>query len=113
MSFTGCLKNFEFSVLLAVLAFRHFECTLPTYLSATLCTYEPARSFQSSTKRLLKSPRVNLTSTGERPFILLLRLFGIRFQTASVLNIHVHSLPQFKKQLKTHLFRQAFLDSRM
>ena len=34
---------------LAVLAFRHFEGTLPTYLSAMLCMYEPARSLRSST----------------------------------------------------------------
>ena len=76
----------EFRILykFAVLAFRHFEGTLPTYLSVTLCTYETARSLRSSTEGLLKALRVNLKSAVNAPFILLLRLFGIRFQTASV-----------------------------
>ena len=102
--------EFRIQYKLAVLAFRHFEGTLPTYLSATLCTYEPARSLRSSTERLLKSPRVNLKSAGERSF---------HFAAPAVWNSlpnslrNIHSLPQFKKQLKTHLFRQAFLNSQM
>ena len=56
--------EFRIQYKLAVLAFRQFEGTLPTYLSATLCTYEPARSLRSSTERLLKSPRVKLKSAG-------------------------------------------------
>ena len=102
--------EFRIQYKLAVLAFRHFEGTLPSYLSATLCTYKPARSLRSSTERLLKSPRVNLKSAGERSF---------HFAALAVWNSlpnslrNIHSLPQFKKQLKTHLFRQAFLDSQM
>ena len=95
---------------LAVLAFQHFEGTLPTYLSAMLCMYESARSLRSSTERLLKSPRVNPKSAGECSF---------HFAAPAVWNslpnsLHnIHSLSQFKKQLKTHLFCQAFLDSQM
>ena len=93
--------EFRIQYKLAVLAFRHFEGTLPTYLSAMLCTYEPSRSLRSSTERLLKSPRVNLKSAGERSF---------HFAAPAVWNSlpnslrNIHSLPQFKKQLKTHLF---------
>ena len=102
--------EFRIQYKLAVLAFRHFEGTLPTYLSATLCMYEPARSLRSSTEILLKSPRVNLKSAGERSF---------HFAAPAVWNSlpnslrNIHLLPQFKKQLETHLFRQAFLDSQM
>ena len=39
---------------LATLAFRHFDGTLPPYLSFSLCTYQPSRSLRSSTERLLK-----------------------------------------------------------
>ena len=100
--------EFRIQYKLAVFAFRHFEDTLPTYLSATLCTHNPTRSLRSSTERLLKSPRVYLKSAGERSF---------HFAAPAVWNSlpnslrNIHSLPQFKKQLKTHLFRQAFLDS--
>ena len=102
--------EFRIQYKLAVFAFRHFEDTLPTYLSATLCTYKPARSLRSSTERLLKSPRVNLKSAGERSF---------HFAAPAVWNSlpyslrNIHSLPQFKKQLKTHLFLHAFPDSQM
>ena len=41
---------------LATLAFRHFDGTLPPYLSSSLCTYQPSRSLCSSTERLLKIP---------------------------------------------------------
>ena len=34
---------------LATLAFRHFDVTLPPYLSSSLCTYQPSRSLRSST----------------------------------------------------------------
>ena len=55
----------------------------------------------------VKSPRVNLKSAGEHAF---------HFAAAAVWNSlpnslrNIHSLPQFKKQLKTHLFLQTFLD---
>ena len=97
--------EFRIQYKLAVLAFQHFEGTLPTYLSATLCTYEPAGSLRSSTERLLKSPRVNLKSAGERSF---------HFAAPAVWNSlpnslrNIHSLPQFKKKLKTHLFSSCF-----
>ena len=102
--------EFRIQYKLAVLAFRHFEGTLPTYLSAMLCMYESARSLRSSTERLLKSPRVNPKSADECSF---------HFAAPAVWNslpnsLHnIHSLSQFKKQLKTHLFCQAFLDSQM
>ena len=76
--------EFRIQYKLAVLAFRHFKGTLPTYLSAMLCTYEPARSLRSSTERLLKSPRVNLKSAGERSFHFAAPAVWNSFQTASV-----------------------------
>ena len=53
---------------LATLAFRHFDGTLPPYLSSSLCTYQPSRSLRSSTERLLKIPQTNLKTFGERSF---------------------------------------------
>ena len=39
---------------IATLAYRHFEESLPTHLSSSLCTYEPSRSLRSSNEKLLK-----------------------------------------------------------
>ena len=53
---------------LAKLAFRHFDGTLPLYLSSSFCTYQPSHSLRSSTERLLKIPKTNLKIFGERSF---------------------------------------------
>ena len=45
---------------IATLAYRHFEGSLPSYLSSSLCTYEPFRSLRSSNQKLLKIPKRNL-----------------------------------------------------
>ena len=100
--------KFRIQFKIAVLAFRHFEGTLPSYLSAVLYTYQPSRSLRSSSDKLLKIPRVNLKSAGERSF---------HFTAPAVWNSlpnslrNISKLPQFKGQLKTYLFRQAFPDS--
>ena len=41
----------------ATLAYRHFDGSLPPYLSSSLCTYEPSRSLRSSNEKLLKIPK--------------------------------------------------------
>ena len=48
--------------------FRHFDGTLPPYLSSSLCTYQPSRSLHSLTERLLKIAKTNLKTFGERSF---------------------------------------------
>ena len=53
---------------LVTLSFRHFDGTLPPYLSSSLCTYQPSRSLRSSTQGLLKIPKTNLKNFGERSF---------------------------------------------
>ena len=82
---------------------QNLEGTLPTYLSATLCTYEPARSLRSST--FWNLPVLILSQPVSAPFILLLRLFGIRFQTASVTYIRFLSS---KSNLKLIFFVRLF-----
>ena len=46
---------------LATLAFRHFDDSLPQYLSSRLDIYQPSRSLRSSNDRLLRVP---LSGTG-------------------------------------------------
>ena len=89
---------------LVTLAFRHFDGTLPPYLSS-LCTYQPSRSLRSSTERLLKIPKTNLKTFGERSFGYTAPTVWNSLpadQRASAF------LPTFKVNIKTHFFRQAF-----
>ena len=90
---------------IAALAYCHFDGSLPPYLSSSLCTYEPSRSLRSSNEKLLKIPKRNLKSFGQRSF---------SFMAPSLWNSlpatlrNVPTLSQFKSQLKTFLFAQAF-----
>ena len=100
--------EFRIQFKLAVFAFRHFEGTLPPYLSSVLQTYHPSRSLRSSSEKLLKIPRVNFKLAGERSF---------HFAASSVWNSlpnslrNIQRLSQFKRHLKTHLFCHAFPNS--
>ena len=79
---------------------------LPPYLSSSLCTYEQSCSLQSCNEKLLKIPKRNLKSFGQHSF---------SFMVPSLWNSlpatlrNVPTLSQFKSQLKTFLFAQAFL----
>ena len=97
--------KFRWQFKLAIFAYRHFEGTLPAYLSSVLHTYQPSRSLRSSSEKLLKVPKRTLKSAGERSF---------SFLAPSVWNSlpatirNQSSLAQFKSVLKTYLFNQAF-----
>jgi hypothetical protein len=90
---------------MATLAYRHFDGSLPAYLSASLCTYQPSRSLRSSNEKLLKVPKRNLKTVGERSFSFIAPLVWNSLP-ASLRNLP--TLSQFKAQLKTHFFRLAF-----
>ena len=89
----------------AVLAYRHFDGSLPTYLSDSLTTYIPSRSLRSSTEKLLRIPKCSMRSAGERAF---------SYQAPRVWNSlpaglrDSPTLSQFKHGLKTFLFSEAF-----
>ena len=53
---------------IATLVYRHFNNTLPSYLSARLTAYTASRSLRSCSAQLLSPPRVNLKTAGERSF---------------------------------------------
>ena len=98
--------KFRWQFKLAVLAYRHFEGTLPSYLSDILCVYQPSRSLRSSNERLLKVPKRTLKTVGERSFSFLAPTVWNSLP-ASVRN--QSNLAEFKSTLKTHFFSQAFV----
>ena len=52
----------------ATFTFKHFEKSLPLYLSEMLCTYQPYQTLQSSIEKLLKVPHNDHKSAGNRSF---------------------------------------------
>ena len=76
----------------------------PDYLAVTLDRYEPSRSLRSSTQHLLSVPFCN-TVLGKRRFSVAAPLvwnsLPLDLRTAN-------SLPVFKNNLKTFLFRRDF-----
>ena len=87
----------------ATLAFRHFEHSLPPYLSAELQVYQPSRTLRSSNQRLLKIPTTKLKSYGNRSF---------SYQAPVIWNSLPESLRNstslcaFKANLRTYLFNK-------
>uniref|UniRef100_UPI0025D76A15 hypothetical protein n=1 Tax=Thiolapillus sp. TaxID=2017437 RepID=UPI0025D76A15 len=90
---------------IATLAYRHFDGTLPSYLSASLCTYQTSRTLRSSNEKLLKIPKRSLKSVGDRSFSFIAPTVWNSLP-ASLRNLP--TLSDFKAQLKTFLFQQAF-----
>ena len=89
---------------IATLAYRHFEGTLPPYLSSSLCAYGPSRSLRSSNAMLLKIPKRKLNSFVQRSFSFMAPSLWNSLP-ATLRNIQTFS--QFKSHLKTFLFAQA------
>lgn len=90
---------------LSILAFRHFDGSLPDYLSNVLTTYTPARTLRSSSERLLVVPVSNMKTVGHRAF---------SYAAPTTWNSlpsslrNQSSLSSFKSNLKFFLFQKAF-----
>ena len=90
---------------IATLAYCHFNSTLPSYLSASLCMYQTLRTLRSLNEKLLKIPKRNLKSVGDRSLSIIAPTVG-NWLPASLRNFP--TLSDFKAQLKTFLFQQTF-----
>ena len=86
---------------IAPLAYRHFDGTLPSYLSASLCTYQTSRILRTSNDKLLKIPKRNLKSSGDRSFSVIAPTVWNSLP-ASLGNFP--TLSDFKAQLKKRYF---------
>ena len=90
---------------LATLAFRHFDGSLPQYLSSRLDIYQPSRSLRSSNDRLLRVPGWKLKSFGYRSFSYQGPVVWNSLPTDLKL---LSSLSSFKSRLKTLLFKKSY-----
>ena len=91
---------------LATLAFRHFDGSLPQYLSLQGWIYinRPDR-LRSSNDRLLRVPRWKLKSFGYRSF----SYQGPVVWNSLPIDLKLSSsLSSFKSRLKTHLFKKSY-----
>ena len=81
-------------------------CLQDTYLVDLLQRYTPTKQLRSSSMNLLVIPKSNLKSYGERSFqVAAPRLWNTLPNKLK----SIKSLNVFKKELKTLLFREAFL----
>ena len=93
----------------ACLAYRHFDKTLPSYLSSSLTTYKPSRPLRSASQKILDPPTMNMKTVGERSFSFMAPSIWNDLPT-SIRN--TPTLTAFKSKLKTHLFKKAFPHAR-
>ena len=90
---------------IATLAHRHFDGSLSSYLSASLCTYQTSRVLRSTNEKLFKIPKRSLKSVDHCSFSFIAPTVWNSLP-ASLRNPPPRS--DFKAQLNTFPFQQAF-----
>ena len=99
--------NFRIHFKILVLTFRALHDQAPSYISELLRPYSPSRSLRSSDQLLLMTPRTRFKTRGDRSF----QASAPRLWNALPLDLRsLESTEVFKRELKTYLFRQAFID---
>ena len=94
----------QFKVL--VVTYRALHGQAPTYIRDLLQPYLTSRSLRSSDQGLLVVPRSRLKTKGDCAF----EVVAPKLWNSLPLNLRsVDTVDTFKKQLKTHLFRLAFV----
>lgn len=96
-------QRIDFKIL--CLTFRCLKGTSPKYLADLLRPYEPSRDLRSQDQRLLRQPRTNTRSYGDRAFAAAAPPLWNNLPSAIRI---CDTFPAFKSLLKTHLFRIAF-----
>ena len=90
----------------ACLCFQIISETAPAYLTDLFEVYTPSRSLRSATDtRMFRVPKYNKKTCGYRAFS---RSAVQTWNSLPYALRHSPSLPAFKSQLKTHLFRQYY-----
>ena len=90
---------------IAVICFKFFGSSLPSYLNDLLSVYTPSRSLRSQGSKLLKVPRIKLKKCGERSFS---HYAPVLWNSLPQNLRSAGSIEVFKKDLKTYLFTEYF-----
>ena len=97
-------KRIEFKILL--LAYKCLHGTASSYLREMMKEYVPPRTLRSTSKNLLCEPRTNMKTYGDRSF----SACAPKLWNQLPNNIRAAgSVAIFKRQLKTHLFKDVFI----
>lgn len=89
------------------LTYKAIHGTAPSYICDLVTRYTPSRSLRSADSLTLQQPPYRLKSMGERAF----SVAAPRLWNALPVAVRdAHTLASFKKLLKTHLFKIAFMD---
>ena len=98
------IHRIDFKVLL--LTYKTLSGMAPAYMSDMLHPYVPTRTLRSSSSNLLQMPSARTITYGERAF----SIRAPKLWNALPLNIkQAGSVEHFKKLLKQHLFKVAFV----
>ena len=98
--------KYRYRFKIATFAYRHFDGSLPSYLSECLNSRECSREVRSNTINRLHPPRKpNLKTVGGRSFSQIAPKIWNSLPTDLKT---VESLPLFKRKLKTHFFKEHF-----
>jgi hypothetical protein len=90
----------KFKILLLV--YKALSGLGPVYLCDLLKEHQPARQLRSSSQSLLKVPRANLITAGDKAF----SVFAPKAWNSLPLHIRQSdTVEQFKRNLKTHFFK--------
>ena len=97
-------QRIVFKILL--LTFKSLQGLAPPYLRELLHPYVPVRNLRSSDQNLLVVPPFRMASFGGRAFS---NVSPRLWKNLPLAIRNCTSVPTFKRNLKTHLFRQAYL----
>ena len=88
-----------------VLTFKSIKGISPVYISSLLVPYCPKRQLRSSNMELLSVPKTKLRSYGDKAF----SFYAPKVWNNLLYDIRsCQSLTQFKKELKTFLFKESY-----
>ena len=98
-------ERINFKILLTT--FKALQGINPLYLCELISPYQPRRALRSSDQLLLEQPAYKLKSYGSRAFSVcapgLWNKLRLEIKSST-------SVPEFKRRLKTHLFRYYFFN---
>ena len=96
-------RRIEYKIL--VLVFKALKGLAPPYITDMVSIYIPERPLRSANGRLLKVPKTKTKTFGDRSFY---KSAPVLWNSLPPCIRNCNTLDTFKRQLKTHIFRQVY-----